>query len=165
MSTRSVPPSASICLNAKSPARAARFVRGVVQKSMPAGFRPYRVALLSSFSIDMVQDPLIAYGFTEGFDVEIYNPGYDQYHQDILSPNSGLYETKPDAIILAVEGRRWAPELYDGFLSEGFQQGQALADTIVARVGDLISTLRRHSAAPRAPSFDELSTASPARHP
>jgi hypothetical protein len=37
-------------LHANSPARAARFIRGAVQKAAPEGLKPFRVALLSSFS-------------------------------------------------------------------------------------------------------------------
>ena len=84
-----------------SPARAARFIRGAVRKTPPSDFKPFRVALLSSFSIEMVHDPLIAHGCTEGLAVDIYQPGYDQYHQEILASNSGLYKANPDAIILA----------------------------------------------------------------
>jgi FkbH-like protein len=96
----------------------------------------------------MVHDPLIAYGCTEGLAVDIYQPGYDQYHQEILAPDSGLYSAKPDAIILAVDGPRWAPELFYQYLPNGLQAGDALVDAAVSRVGDLVAELRRHSAAP-----------------
>jgi FkbH-like protein len=135
-------------LHANSPARAARFIRGAVQKAAPEGLKPFRVALLSSFSIELLQDPLIAYGYTEGLAVETYQAGYDQYHQEILSANSGLHRAKPDLIVLAVDGPRWAPDLYDRYLSSGRLQGAAASDAAIARIGELIATLRRHTAAP-----------------
>lgn len=133
---------------AASPARAARFLRGAAEKAAPTELKPFRVGILSSFTIDMVHDPLIAHGLTEGLAVDIYQAGYDQYHQEILSPDSGLYRYEPDAILLAVDERRWAPEVYDNYLTEGIDQHTELAEMVVSRVRDLITTLRQHCNAP-----------------
>lgn len=133
---------------ATSPARAARFLRGAVEKAAPTGLKPFRVGILSSFTINMVHDPLIAHGLTEGLAVDIYQAGYDQYHQEILSPDSGLYLYEPDAIVLAVDERRWAPEIYDAYLTDGIASHAEVAETVIDRVRDLVATLRRHSGAP-----------------
>jgi FkbH-like protein len=131
-----------------SPARTARFICGSVEKVSPTGLRPFRVALLSSFSIQMVHDPLVAHGYTEGLALSVYQPGYDQYQQEILDANSGLYRGEWDAIVLAVDGTRWAPEIYERFLVGGHKQEAQLVDSVVRRIGDLISRLRRGCKAP-----------------
>ena len=43
-----------ILARATSPSRAATLVRGAVQRMPPPGLRPFSVALLSSFSIELV---------------------------------------------------------------------------------------------------------------
>src|SRR5688572_27639797 len=90
-----------------SPVRTAKLIRTAVEKDPPAGLKPTRVALLSSFSIEFLEDALRAHAYTEGLVVNVHRPGFDQYQQQILDPAAGLYEFGPDLVILAVEGRRW----------------------------------------------------------
>lgn len=130
-----------------SPVRAARFVRGTVDKDPPAGLKSVRVALLSSFSIELVEDPLVAHAYTEGLGVRLYRPGFDQYQQQILDRATGLYDFEPDLIILAVDGWRWAPELYRDFLGNRDAQASALIDATVSKVHSLLVELRRRTTA------------------
>src|SRR5206468_3000608 len=90
------------------------FVRKEKDKLLPASLRlhRFRVALLSSFSSEFIHAPLIAYGLANGMDIEIYQAGFDQFRQEILNPDSRLYSSSPDAVILSVEGRHWLPQLY-----------------------------------------------------
>lgn len=134
--------------NTSSPSRTARFVRQTMQDVNCPDLKPFKIALLSSFSIEMVQDPLIAHGYAEGLSVNLYNPGYDQYHSEILRPDSGLYKEEPDLIILAVDGPRWAPELYGDYLTKGRSDGPDLVSEIVARVDELIGQIRQRTTSP-----------------
>ncbi len=94
--------------------RQAAWIRKAVARARPRlALQPWRVALLSSFSIEFLHDPLVALGFLEGLDVTIYQPGFDQYQQEILNPESGLFSFEPNVVILAVEGHRWLPALYE----------------------------------------------------
>ena len=93
---------------------AASLIRHAVEKSSPER-RPLtsvRVALLSSFSIEFVHDALIAFGFLEGLRVELYQAGFGQFRQEILNRDSGLYAFAPHAVVLALEGKDLAPDLY-----------------------------------------------------
>jgi HAD superfamily phosphatase (TIGR01681 family) len=110
--------------------------------------RPYKVALLSSFSIEFVHDPLAAHAFTEGLDLEIHQAGFDQYRQEILNPGSGLYAFAPDAVILAVEGRRLAPSLYDSYLDGAIEDGDKVLAEAEAEMRGLIAAFRERSTAP-----------------
>ena len=131
-----------------SPVRAARFVRATIEKAPPAGLKPVRVALLSSFSIELVEDALFAHAYTEGLGVHLYRPGFDQYQQQILDPTAGLYAFEPDLVVLAVDGRRWAPELYGGFIASRGNEAGALIEAIVSKVRSLLVELRSRTTAP-----------------
>jgi predicted enzyme involved in methoxymalonyl-ACP biosynthesis len=62
-----------------------------------------RVALLSSFTIDPLAIYLDVKSRLAQLHPEIYVAPFNQYQQEILDENSGLYAFKPDVIILAVQ--------------------------------------------------------------
>ncbi|NJD02112.1 MAG: HAD-IIIC family phosphatase [Ruminiclostridium sp.] len=52
---------------------------------------------------------------SSGYDIaaEVYNAPYNQYVQEVLGPESGLYRSSPELVILWLEGRELFPEWYD----------------------------------------------------
>ena len=62
-----------------------------------------KVALLSSFTIDPLSIYLDVKSRLVNLFPEIYVAPFNQYQQEILDGNSGLYAFKPDVIILAVQ--------------------------------------------------------------
>ena len=132
---------------AVSATRAAKLVRAAIEKNPPAGLKPFRIALLSSFSIELLEDSLVAHAYTEGLALNVYKPGFDQYQQQILNPAAGLYEFDPDLIILVVDGSRWVPELYGSFLDDRGQLS-SLVDATALKVSSLLGELRRLTTAP-----------------
>ncbi len=128
-----------------------KFLRQLVEEMSPdlQGIRPYRVALLSSFSIEFIHDALIAYGFANGLRIEIYQSGFGLISQEILDPNSGLYGFKPDVAVLAIEGEDWLPEVYSNFMdadqtSANFEQ---LIHGFKIKMTGLLRTFRAASTA------------------
>ena len=81
------------CLRDGPTIRNYRFVRTHVENCKHRlALKPYRMALLSSFSIEFVADPLIVHGFLEGLDIEIYQSGFAQFRQELtvrVSTQSG----------------------------------------------------------------------------
>lgn len=100
-----------------------RFLRQLMAGADPtaAGLKPLKVALLSSFSIEFAHDSLIAFGFANGLQVDIYQPGFGQIRQEVLNPDSGLYAFAADVAIMAVEGEDWLPEVYTNFMDADAQ--------------------------------------------
>jgi len=78
-----------------------------------------RVALLSSFSIEFIQDSLMVSGYLEGQRLELHQAGFNQFRQELLGPSSALQSMRPDITFLAVEGHILAPALYDRYLDAG----------------------------------------------
>lgn len=108
---------------------------------------PLRVALLSSFSSEFLHDPLVSYGFINGFRIEIYQAGFGQYRQEILDAKSQLYEYKADVVIFAVEGEDWLPALYRSYLDTDEAQRDAILNDIQADLNALLRTFRSRSSA------------------
>ncbi len=133
---------------ADSPTRAAKFVRAQLEARPQEGLQSYRLVLLSSFSIELVDDPLWAHGLTECLDLQIHKPGFDLYRQEIFDPTSTLYNDAHDAMILAVDGPHWAPDLYNHFLTEGWRNGEVAVRATLDDIATLVRTFRERSNVP-----------------
>lgn len=125
------------------------FIRKVLESAAAQrlSLRPFRVALLSSFSIEFIHSALIAHGFLNKLRIEIYQSGFGQFQQEILDPRSGLYAFSPDAAILAVEGRDLVPALYQYYLDSpktGIERAVSAASDGVAT---LVRAFRKNSPA------------------
>jgi FkbH-like protein len=150
--TRAAIELARLLLNEQPSVLNQRFVRQLTQSMNPdvSGFKPMKVALLSSFSIEFIHDGLIAHGFANGLRIEIYQPGFGQIRQEILNPQSGLYAFAPDVAVIAVEGEDWLPEVYVGFM-DADPGGGALQDAgarFELELAELARSFRRHCSKP-----------------
>ena len=76
--------------------------------------------------------------YTRGIALDVHVGEFNAYAQEILDPESAVYRFRPDAVVLAVQTRDLAPDLWRG---EGTGEG------VLARFGDWIAGFRRHSAA------------------
>ena len=126
-----------------------RYLRKLAESAEAAGLglRPYRVALLSSFSIEFLRDALVAQGFANGLRIETYQGGFGAFRQDILAPASGLYSFRPDLAVLAVEGEDWLPQAYGRF-SPADPHVQAHKLSFKNELGGLLERFRAQCGAP-----------------
>ncbi|MBF0178492.1 MAG: HAD family hydrolase [Magnetococcales bacterium] len=124
------------------------------------GLIPLRVALLASFSIEFILDPLLALGMANGLRILPYRAGFAQYHQELIDPSSGLYAFRPDVVILAIEGERLLPALYAESLSLEGSDMSTLVEQALGAVEPLIVALRKQSNA-----LLLLNNLEPPRHP
>jgi len=74
------------------------------------GLRPFKLALLSSFSIEFTRDAIVAAGLANGLRIEVYCGPFGSFRQEIHDPGSGLYRFEPQAVVLAVEPDWWLPD-------------------------------------------------------
>jgi FkbH-like protein len=66
---------------------------------------PFRLAVLSNSTVDMIVPALIASGARHGVVLEIVQPSYDQVAQEALTPDSRVNLSKPDAVLFALDYR------------------------------------------------------------
>ena len=75
---------------------------------------PYRLAILRSFTVEPLIPPLRAGAFAGGIELSVYLGEFNVYAQEIFAPESALYRFQPQAVVLAIETREIAPELWWG---------------------------------------------------
>ena len=66
---------------------------------------PFRLAVLSNSTVDMIVPALIGSAARHGVALEIIQPSYDQVAQEALTPDSKVNSSKPDAVLLAFDYR------------------------------------------------------------
>jgi FkbH-like protein len=66
---------------------------------------PFRLAVLSNSTIDLIVPALLASAARHGIALEVIEPSYDQVAQEALTPNSAVNSCKPDAVLLALDYR------------------------------------------------------------
>ena len=130
--------------------RTSRFLRKVAESdaAQHAGLKPFKVALLSSFSIEFAHDPLIAHGFLNGMRLQLHQGAFGSFRQELLDPSNALYACTPDLVILAVEGEDWVPAAYGGEVKDDALDGAHLVEEFRSELAVLLSSFRSRSSAP-----------------
>jgi FkbH-like protein len=108
---------------------------------------PFKVALLSSFSVEFLQPFLAAHGFVNGLDISVYNAGFGQFRQEILDERSQLYAFAPDAVVLAIEGCDLAPQIYRDYLDMAGEASASQVATLRSEIKALLKVFRGRSSA------------------
>jgi FkbH-like protein len=106
---------------------------------------PVRVALLSTFTIDLVAPYLTVECARRGLGARLTFGAFGQLEQQVLDPTSALYAASPDVIVLAVRIEDVAPALVDGFAGLSADAIATQIDGHVARVEQLLGAIRKHS--------------------
>jgi FkbH-like protein len=70
-----------------------------------APLTPFRLAILSNSTIDLIVPALVASAARRGIALEVIQPSYDQVAQEALTPDSKVNSSKPDAVLLALDYR------------------------------------------------------------
>jgi FkbH-like protein len=97
---------ASFGLDLNQLTRLAKVIRAASSAGAPlAPLQPFRLALLSNSTVDMIVPALIASSARHGIALEIIQSSYDQVAQEALTPDSAMYRSAPDAILFALDYR------------------------------------------------------------
>ena len=124
----------------------AGFVVSCYERLRPQlALRPVRIALLRSFTVEPLMPMLRAEAFTVGLDFNVHIGEFNAYAQEILDPDSQLYRFQPDVVILCVQTRDIAPELWSRFTALDPEQSQAAANRVIESFGNWIRIFRERS--------------------
>src|SRR5208283_4766524 len=66
---------------------------------------PFRLAMLSNSTVDLIVPGLVASAARHGIALEVIQPSYDQVAQEALTPDSRVNSSKPDAVLFALDYR------------------------------------------------------------
>jgi FkbH-like protein len=69
------------------------------------GLDPFRLAIVSNATMDMIVPPLMATGVRHGIAIEIIQSPYAQVAQQAFSPDSIVHKSRPDAVLFALDYR------------------------------------------------------------
>jgi FkbH-like protein len=107
----------------------------------------YRLAILRSFTVEPLLPLLQASAFSSGIDLAIHVSEFNTYVQEIIDPGSPLYTFAPDAVILAVQTRDVATDLWQDFSSLGAGQVHAAAARVTGEFRGWLAAFRARSSA------------------
>jgi FkbH-like protein len=108
-----------------------------------SSLRIHRVALLGDSATQFLAKAIKAYGYGEKINFEIFEADFDQLDRQILDPDSELYHSKPEYIIiyLAVE------KLLDRFAATGLEARAGFGEQVISEIRNWWETIARHSRA------------------
>ncbi len=109
--------------------------------------QPYRIAILRSFTVEPMVPLLRAAAFCAGLDLAVYVADFNAHVQAVMDPGSALYEFQPDAVLLAVQTRDVAPELWNNASALSAEQLSATASRVTGEFRDWVGAFRKHSQA------------------
>ena len=117
------------------------------------GMRPHleltahRCAILRSFTVEPLVPLFRAAAFTAGIDLTVQVGDFNTCTLELVDGGSRLYEFDPQTVILAVQTRDVAPELWRDFASFGAAGSDAVVERITGQFAGWIRALRSHSQA------------------
>ena len=108
---------------------------------------PFRVAILRSFTVEPVVPVLRAEAAVNGIELAVHVGDFNAYVPEILAQEGDLYRFDPMLVILAVQTRDAAPELWFDFAHLGAAEITAIEQRLLDQFATLIRTLHARSRA------------------
>lgn len=130
----------------------ARLAKALGRLDERPGLAPFRLAVLSNATMDLVLPLLSVAALRHGLALDLYAAPYDQAVQQALDPSSALHAFKPDAVLLAFDSRAYGlaePALAD---PEGAVKA-ALGKVATIRSGLAVPLIVQTAAPPPEPLF------------
>src|SRR5208283_19582 len=97
----------------------------------------------------MTVEPLVpilrSAALVEGIDAAVHVGQFNSYAQEILDPASALYSFEPNIVILAVQTRDIAPEIWEAYADLSEAEAQAAVDRVLQAFGVWVRTFRERS--------------------
>ena len=130
-----------------SPASAAFIVAHIERLRGKIPLLGCRVAVLRSFTVEPAIPMLQAAAFNYGIDLQVHLGDFNAYAQEILDPESSLYRSAPNVVILAVRTADVAPDLMQNFTSLAADAASEATQRVCTSFRQWIQAFRRQSQA------------------
>ena len=99
---------------------------------------PLRVAILGDTPTQFIAQALRGHGYEEGFDLQLWEAGFDQIERQFLDMSSDLYEYNPEVVIIFHSTHKLL-EKYNRLKPE---KAHTLADSRIDLVSNLVSAAK-----------------------
>ena len=103
-----------------------------------------RVAFLASSTINGFEETMRVKCFQKGIDCITYVADYNQYNQEILNQDSGLYQFKPDITFLILDTRHILGEHFFSWYSVPYDDRPKIIDTKVSEIQNISNTYQKN---------------------
>jgi len=103
-----------------------------------------RIAFLASSTINGFEETIRVKCFQKGIDCITYVADYNQYNQEILNQDSGLYQFKPDITFLILDTRHILGELFFSWYSIPYDDRPKIIDTKVREIQNICNTFQKN---------------------
>jgi FkbH-like protein len=130
-----------------SPSAASFVVQRFEQLRANLPLQPYRLAILRSFTVEPMAPLLRAAAFCAGIDLTVHVSDFNAHVQAIMEASSSLYSFAPDAVVLAVQTRDVAPDLWNEFTGLTSEQVRSSMDRVTNEFQAWIRAFRQKSSA------------------
>lgn len=126
----------------------AGYVLGRFERIAPSlGVTPLRVVVLRSFTVEPLVPLLRAGAAVAGLDLQVRLGEFNTYAQEILAPSSPVLAEPSDIVILAVQTRDVAPELWRDFADLAPADAEAVVDRVATELSGWLRSLRARTEA------------------
>ncbi|NQT45939.1 MAG: HAD-IIIC family phosphatase [Candidatus Omnitrophica bacterium] len=124
-----------------------RRIKQEVEDKKPQGEKNIKIAILSSFTINGIKETLFVKCWELGISPIFHVGEYNQYAQEILNKNSGLYKSDPDLIIIFIDIRTIMGEYYLLPYQISDEQRKDLLGEKLKEIQSLIQKIEENSSA------------------
>ena len=104
-----------------------------------------RVAFLASSTINGFEETMRVKCFQKGIDCITYVGDYNQYNQEVLNQDSGLYQFKPDITFLILDTRHVLGEHFFSWYSVPHDDRPKIIDTKMSEIENICNTFTKNS--------------------
>jgi FkbH-like protein len=104
-----------------------------------------RVAFLASSTINGFEETMRVKCFQKGIDCITYVADYNQYNQEILNQDSGLYKFKPDITFLILDTRHILGEYFFSWYSVPYDDRQKVIDMKISEIENICDAFTKNS--------------------
>ena len=104
-----------------------------------------RIALLSSFTINGLEETLRVLCFQNKIDCKTYVGNYNQYNQEILNKDSKLYKFKPNITVLIFDTRNFLGDLFFSPYAISSKKRGDFVNNKTVEIQELVNTFSKNS--------------------
>tara|TARA_B100001123_G_scaffold74358_1_gene83750 strand:+ start:42868 stop:44625 length:1758 start_codon:yes stop_codon:yes gene_type:complete len=104
-----------------------------------------RIAFLASSTINGFEETIRVMCFQKEIDCITYVADYNQYNQEILNEDSGLYQFKPDITFLILDTRHILGEYFFSWYSVPNDDRPKILDTKISEIENICNTFSKNS--------------------
>lgn len=142
-----VGPPAWLAMLDGSPASYVSCAREIDAHAAELALVPLSVGCVSTFTLDLIRPYLMVEGARRGFLISPFFAPFNQLEQQLLDPQSALYHSKPEVIVIAARLEELSPGLVHRFTTFSKESLDTEVQSVMNRLKNLVQTIRANTTA------------------